>query len=93
MTMKRTELEKRKGLKIANELRQSGSRFDSPAPAIDRREQRERDRAAGLVPFAVKLHGDLVRQLQHAAQQRQLSLNELVDQLLRAGLNKEGART
>jgi len=92
MTMKRTELEKRKGLKIANELRQSGSRFDSSS-GVDRREQRERDRAAGLVPFAVKLHGDLVRQLQHAAQQRQLPLNQLVDQLLRAGLNKEEAGT
>jgi hypothetical protein len=86
--MKRTELEKRKGLKIANELRRSGARFDSSS-GVDRREQRDRDRAAGLVPFAVKLHGDLVRQLQHAAHQRQVPLNELVDQLLRAGLNKE----
>lgn len=92
MTMKPTELEKRKGLKIANALRQSGNRFDTSVSS-PRREQRERDRAAGLVPVAVKLHGNLVQQLHEAAQQRQLSLNELIDQLLRSALNsKEGER-
>jgi hypothetical protein len=88
MTMKKTELEKRKGLKIANALRQSGPRFDTSAP-VDRRVQRERDRAAGLVPFAVKLPGDLLRQLHEQAQQRKLPLNELVEQLLRTGLKTE----
>ena len=88
MTMKKTELEKRKGLKIANALRQSGPRFDTAAPA-DRRAQRERDRAAGLVPFAVKLPGDLLRQLHEHSQQHKLPLNELVEQLLRTGLMKE----
>lgn len=87
MTMKRTELEKRKGLKIANALRQSGNRFDAAAN-VPRREQRERDRAAGLVPVAVKLHGNLVQQLHEAAQQ-QLSLNDLMDQLLRSALNSK----
>jgi len=89
MTMKKTELEKRKGLKIANDLRQAGPRYDTAVPPADRRAQRERERAAGLVPFAVKLRGNLVRQLHELAQQRQLPLNELVDQLLRAGLNTE----
>ena len=92
MTMKRTELEKRRALQITNELRQSGRRYDTSAPAVDRREQRERDRAAGLVPFAVKLHGDLVRQLHELAQQRGVPLNELVDQLLRTGSEKEQGR-
>lgn len=87
--MKKTEIEKRKGLKIAGELRQSGHRYDTSAPAVDRREQRERDRAAGLVPFAVKLHGDLIRQLLTLAQQRHVPLGELVDELLRTGLNTE----
>lgn len=87
MTMKRTELEKRKGLKIANALRQSGNRFDAAAN-VPRREQRERDRAAGLVPVAVKLHGNLVQQLHEAAQQRQLSLNDLMDRLLRSALKE-----
>ena len=89
MTMKRTELEKRKGLKVVGELRQSGHRYDTAAPAVDRREQRERDRAAGLVPFAVKLHGDLVRQLQTLAQERQVPLSKLVAELLRTGLSTE----
>ncbi|MGE5712235.1 MAG: hypothetical protein ACM32F_00060 [Betaproteobacteria bacterium] len=90
--MKKTELEKRKGLKIANALRQSGSRFDTTTPT-DRRAQRERDRAAGLVPFAVKLPGELLRQLHEQSQQRQLPLNELVEQLLRSGLKtKEEGR-
>lgn len=87
MTMKRTELEKRKGLKIANALRQSGNRFDAAAN-VPRREQRERDRAAGLVPVAVKLRGDLVEQLHKAAQQRQLSLSDLMDRLLRSALKE-----
>jgi hypothetical protein len=86
MTMKRAELEKRLGLKIANDLRQAGKRFDTSASAVGRREQRDRDRAAGLVPFAVKLPGDLVRQLQEIAMQRQQPLNELVDELLRQGM-------
>jgi hypothetical protein len=88
MTMKKTELEKRKGLKIANALRQSGPRFDPSTPA-DRRAQRERDRAAGLVPFAVKLPGDLLRQLHEQSQQRKQPLNELVERLLRTGLKTE----
>ncbi|HJW52034.1 MAG TPA: hypothetical protein VJ501_08485 [Burkholderiaceae bacterium] len=89
MTMKRTEIEKRNGLKIANEMRLAGHRYDVAAPVADRRAQRERERAAGLVPFAIKLHGDLVRQLNARANQRQVPLNELVDQLLRSGLNTE----
>jgi len=89
MTMKRTEIEKRNGLKIANEMRRAGHRYDVAAPVADRRAQRERERAAGLVPFAIKLHGDLVRQLNARANQRQVPLNELVDQLLRSGLSTE----
>jgi len=86
MTMKRAELEKRLGRKIANDLRQVGKRFDTSASPVGRREQRERDRAAGLVPFAVKLPGDLVRQLQEIAMQHQQPLNKLVDELLRRAL-------
>ncbi len=90
MTMKRTELEKRKGLKIANELRSLG--HTAPQPPGGRRAQRERDRAAGLVPFAVKLPGDLVRKLQGAAQAQAVPLNELVGRLLQAALGKDEGR-
>ena len=89
MTMKKTELEKRKGLAIANAQRQSGNRFGpASAPPVDRRAQREADRAAGLVPFAVKLPAELVRQLNDSAQQRGVALNELVAELLRAQLTR-----
>jgi hypothetical protein len=88
MTMKKTELEKRKGLKVANALRQSGQRFDASA-AGDRRAQRERDRAAGLVPFAVKLPGELLQELYEECRRTSRPLNELVEKLLRAGLKME----
>ena len=87
MTMKRTEFEKLKGLKIANEMHRPGARYGTAAPAAERRMQRER--AAGLVPFAIKLHGDLVRQLHAQASQLQVPLTDLVEQLLRSGLNME----
>ena len=69
MTMKRAELEKREGPRIANEMRRAGTRYGTAAPAAERRMQRER--VARLVPFAIKLHGDLVRQLHARACQRQ----------------------
>jgi len=86
MTMKRTELDKRKGLKIVNELRRLG--HAAPLPTGDRRARRESDRAAGLVAFAVKLPGETVRRLQDAARAQDLPLNVLVDRLLRTGLAK-----
>jgi hypothetical protein len=89
MTAKRTELDKREAMAITNALRQSGARFDTSATPAARREQRERDRAAGLVPFAVKLHGDLVRQLQQRAQQRGVALDALADELLRRALDPQ----
>jgi hypothetical protein len=60
----------------------AAARADIP----DRREQRERDRALGLVPFAVKLNGDLVQQLQTLSKERGVELNQLVAELLQKGL-------
>ncbi|MEC5218048.1 hypothetical protein RCH09_003015 [Actimicrobium sp. GrIS 1.19] len=53
---------------------------------VDRREQRKRDQAAGLVPFAVKLNSALVLQLQAAAKEKNVDLNTLVGDLLAAAL-------
>ncbi|AMP01475.1 hypothetical protein CAter282_3694 [Collimonas arenae] len=53
---------------------------------LDRREQRKRDQALGLVPFAVKLNSGLVLQLQALAKERQLDLNEVVADVLAKGL-------
>lgn len=59
----------------------------SEAAPVDRREQRKRDQALGLVPFAVKLNGDLVRQLQALAKERGADLNEVVGEVLAKGLS------
>ena len=87
MTMKKTDLEKLKGKKMTSGPVGAPDRFGrgSAVPA-DKREQRERDREMGLIPFAVKLHGDLARELQALAQSRGVGLNELTAELLKKGL-------
>ncbi|MHB1291072.1 MAG: hypothetical protein ACYCY5_02630 [Sulfuricella sp.] len=88
--MKRTDLEKNIGMKIKSQINRSGTvgRIGQEAAvAVDRREQRKLDQALGLVPFAVKLNGDLVKQIQSLAQERQMGLNEMVAELLQKGLN------
>jgi len=88
--VKRTDLEKNIGLKINSQIKQSGApgRFGKEAaPAVDRREQRKLDQALGLVPFAVKLNSDLVKQIQALAQARRIGLNEVVAELLKKGLD------
>lgn len=87
--MKRTDLVKHLAKKIAGQMQQAAKpgRFAQDANALpDRREQRKMDQAAGLMPFAVKLHVDLARQLRELAEQEGGNLNALVDRLIRAGL-------
>ncbi len=89
--MKRTDLEKAKALALEERMRKAGTpdRFGKQAgEARSRREQREQDRAQGLVPFAVKLDGELVKRLQTLAQESNLTLGELTSELLRKGLGK-----
>jgi hypothetical protein len=84
--MKKADLEKLKGRKLAG-AGTTPDRFGKGAAAVlDKREQRERERVMGLVPFAVKLHSDLVRDLHAAAEKRGAGLNELTAELLRKGL-------
>lgn len=88
--MKRTDLEKNIGLKINSQVNRHGAAGrigQEAAVAVDRREQRKLDQALGLVPFAVKLNSDLVKQIQALAQERQTGLNEMVAELLQKGLN------
>lgn len=88
--MKRTDLEKHKGLKIKSQMHGPATAGRPRDAAVSRREQRDRDRALGLVPFAVKLDGELVKRLQTLAQEREIGLNELVAELLQKGLDNGG---
>lgn len=88
--MKKAELEKLKGRKLVGGSPNVPDRYGKDAALpIDRREQRERDREAGLVPFAVKLHGDLIREVHAAAQARGVSLNDVTAELIREGLKQK----
>lgn len=90
--MKKADLEKTLGKKIRGQMQQTAipSRFGDAANAMpDRREQRKLDQAAGLVPFAVKLHEDLVRRLHEVAAQEGIGLNDLTSRLIQAGLPAE----
>lgn len=87
--MKKADLEKLKGSRISGQMNHPGTagRFGNQAAAVpDRREQRKLDQSLGLVPFAVKLNSELIKEIQTLAQSRSTGLNELVDELLRKGL-------
>lgn len=83
------ELQKLNAMKLVNQMKKAG-KPDRPgvtAP-VDRREQRRLDQAAGLVPFAVKLHGDLIKQIHALAEERKAGVNEVVAELLQKALKK-----
>lgn len=86
--MKKVELDKLKGKKITGAgYGAAAERFGKGASSVhDKREQRERERQQGLVPFACKLHEDLVREIHAAAQARGLGLNEITAELISKGL-------
>ena len=89
MSLKKTDLEKNKASKLMDQMRHPGSqgRFgQAAAPVLDRREQRKLDQAAGLVPFATKLNQDLIKQIQSLAETDGVSIHEMADRLIRAGL-------
>ncbi|HWA14556.1 MAG TPA: hypothetical protein VHA15_15815 [Burkholderiales bacterium] len=86
--MKRTELAKYQGKKLDNRLSQESTpgRFGSQSALPDRREQRRRDQALGLVPLAVKVDGGLLKALHALAAERGASLNDVVSEILTRGL-------
>ena len=88
--MKRTELEKNKGLAIQDRMHKSGvpGRYGQQSGQVSsRRERREADQALGLVPFAVKLNSDLIAKIHALQQQRGTALNDVVAELLESGLS------
>ena len=87
--MKKADLEKIKGSSINERMKQAPTpgRFGRDSASVpDRRERRKLDQAQGLVPFAVKLNGELVKQIHVRAQERAAPLNEVVAELLKKGL-------
>ena len=90
--MKRTELEKAKGQRIAGNMKLNSipDRFGKDAGTlVDKREQRKRDQELGLIPYAVKLHGDLINQIKALADSQNKSLNDVTADLLTKGLAKK----
>jgi hypothetical protein len=87
MSMKKFELEKRKAEKLHNDLYGANTpdRFAAGA-VLDKKEQRKVDQAKGLVPFACKLNQDLVKELHAACTERNLPLNDLMEEIVRKGL-------
>lgn len=86
MSMKKTDLVKNLAKKLDGRMKAAGvpGRFaQGAAELVDRREQRRRDTAAGLVPFACKLPADLVKQLQERATTYEGGINALVADALR----------
>lgn len=89
--MKRTDLYRQQGSKIAGQIKPHGA-ITTPGGAAslpDKREQRRLDQAAGLIPFACKLNAGLVKQMQALAQTRGAGLNETVAELLIKGLEQK----
>ena len=86
--MKKTGMAKSDAKKLMGKMAAPGAAGFGNADnaVVDRREQRKRDQALGLVPFAVKLNSDLVLQLQTLAKEGDADLNEVVAELLAKGL-------
>lgn len=92
MSMKKFDLAKQLGLKVAGNMKTAGvpSRFAQGAgEVLDKRERRLRDAAAGLVPFACKLPGELVKRLHERAVPHEGGLNGLMAELLNQALAGE----
>ena len=86
--MNKFDIEKNKGLKLNNSLKQAAtsSRFGQGAAAVpDRREQRRLDQQNGLLPFACKLDGNLIKQLQQRAMAHEGGMTAVLSELLIAG--------
>lgn len=88
MSWKKTDLERLKAASLTDRLDKARppERYAAGSALVSRKEQRKLDQAKGLVPFAVKLHGELVKRLHAKAQAEGRPLNEIVAEALRKGL-------
>lgn len=86
--MNKFQLERNKAFKLAGQLKQSGlSGRQNADLSAERREQRKLDQAAGLVPFPLKLTQAQADRLRALAQERGVSTNDLVGELLQKALD------
>ncbi|HPR08594.1 MAG TPA: hypothetical protein PK620_10420 [Denitromonas sp.] len=88
MTMKPSDLAKSRGLKINNKLNAAANpaQFGAATQGADKREQRQQERALGVVPFACKLPIALVKQLQERGAAHEGGLNGLMTELVSQAL-------
>ena len=89
MSMKKTDLVKNLAKKLDGRMKAADvpGRFgQGAADVVDRREQRRRDTAAGLVPFACKLPAELVKRLHERAAVHAGGVNGLVADALQQAL-------
>lgn len=94
MSMKKFDIEKKIAKKVTGQMRAGGvpSRFGQGAgEVLDKRERRARDAAAGLVPFACKLPGELIKQLHERAAAHEGGINTLTAELLKQALAQDAA--
>ena len=89
MSMKKTDLVKNLAKKLDGRMKSAdvpGRFAPGAAEVVDRREQRRRDTAAGLVPFACKLPTELVKRLNERAATFEGSVNGFVADALQRAL-------
>lgn len=86
--MKKTGMAKSDAKKLMGKMAAPGAAGfgNGEVAVVDRREQRKRDQALGLVPFAVKLNAELIQQVQARARDSGADLNDTVAALLAKGL-------
>ena len=86
--MKKTALAKSDAKKLMGKMATPGAAVfgNANSPVVDKREQRKRDQALGLVPFAVKLNSGLVKRVQALAAEGGQDMNAIVADLLTKGL-------
>jgi hypothetical protein len=87
--MKKTDLERLKGARIADRMKQAGApaRYGRDSALESRRERRRREQALGLVPVALKLDAGLVERLRAPAERRGAGLDAAAAELLQQALD------
>jgi hypothetical protein len=95
MSLKKFDLAKNLGLKISGQMKSAGvpGRFAQGAgEVLDRKEQRRRDAAAGLVPFACKLPMELVKQINERGAAHEGGVNGWLAEVIEKGLKPAGRK-